>query len=128
MLKNCIFCKLISRKVDQAKYIFTENKIAVAVLDSSPKSYGHTLIIPKQHAERLRELKAKLDFFTFAFKVASLLEKRLKCDALVYKLNDGMWRVESGHIPHLHLHIIPRYKKKYKKSKKLPVDELGISR
>ena len=51
---GCIFCKIAKREVS-AK-IITETKNTIAFLDVFPLSRGHTLVIPKQHYERVQDM------------------------------------------------------------------------
>ena len=44
---NCIFCKIVKKEIP-AK-IVAETEKALAFLDISPASVGHTLVIPKKH-------------------------------------------------------------------------------
>ncbi len=63
---NCIFCSIINEEIPSTK-IF-ENKDAIAVLELNPLSEGHTLVIPKKHADEIsskveefaKEIKSKL--------------------------------------------------------------------
>jgi histidine triad (HIT) family protein len=63
---NCIFCSIINEEIPSTK-IF-ENEDAIAVLELNPLSEGHTLVIPKKHADEIsskieefaKEIKSKL--------------------------------------------------------------------
>lgn len=63
---NCIFCSIIKEEIPSTK-IF-ENEDAIAVLELNPLSEGHTLVIPKKHADEIsskveefaKEIKSKL--------------------------------------------------------------------
>jgi histidine triad (HIT) family protein len=48
---ECVFCSIFSSKIQSVK--IEENEDAIAVLDINPISKGHTLVIPKNHADEL---------------------------------------------------------------------------
>src|SRR3989338_1535482 len=45
--KQCIFCQIISGKVQSRKVY--DDDLVVAILDVNPANPGHTLIMPKEH-------------------------------------------------------------------------------
>ena len=51
---DCIFCK-IAKKIIPAK-IITETKNSIAFLDVFPLARGHTLVIPKNHYEKVQDM------------------------------------------------------------------------
>ncbi len=54
--QQCIFCSIISEKIQG--YKISENENAVAVLEINPISKGHSLIIPKEHVQEIsKEIK-----------------------------------------------------------------------
>ena len=53
-MNGCLFCK-IAKKEMGAEVIF-ENETALAFLDILPKAPGHTMVIPKRHAQNISEL------------------------------------------------------------------------
>ena len=53
-MADCIFCKIIAR--DYSAHTVFENDHVLAFLDIHPASRGHTMVIPKVHAERLDQL------------------------------------------------------------------------
>jgi len=48
---QCIFCSIVSNQTPS--YKIAENKDAIAILDINPLSKGHSLIIPKEHLEKI---------------------------------------------------------------------------
>ena len=53
-MDNCIFCKIISKKVPS--YVIDENEYAIAILPKDMECFGHTLIIPKKHFENIFDI------------------------------------------------------------------------
>lgn len=106
-MTDCIFCKIINKEIPSVK-IYEDDK-TFAFLDINPANQGHTLIIPKQHAELLIELDD--DYAERIMKTAKLIDKKLrkglKCEAITLALSDG--KQAGQEVPHVHLHLIPRY-------------------
>jgi histidine triad (HIT) family protein len=50
---SCIFCDIVAGKIPCRK--IGENELALAFLDVSPASDGHTVIIPKKHFQNLAD-------------------------------------------------------------------------
>ncbi|NJL60137.1 MAG: HIT domain-containing protein, partial [Desulfobacteraceae bacterium] len=53
-MTDCIFCKIVKGEIPCFKVY--ENERVLAFADINPISDGHTLIIPKQHAENIFEM------------------------------------------------------------------------
>ncbi len=101
---DCIFCKIAKREIP-AKIIM-ETKNTIAFLDAYPLSRGHTLVIPKQHYERVQDITDgdNIDLFDMLHKVISKVDKITGSTLLA--IHNGK---ESGQeIPHVHVHLIPR--------------------
>ena len=103
----CIFCKIVKGEIP-AKILYEDEK-TLAFLDISPRSKGHTLIIPKEHYETFEELpeEVAIDLIKTIKKVIKRL-KSLNPDGYNILNNNGP--VAGQEVPHVHFHIIPRYK------------------
>ena len=104
---NCIFCKLANGDIP-TNSIYEDEDFNV-ILDASPATKGHALILPKQHFANLYEI----DDETLA-KVAKLSKKivayeteALKCDGYNIVQNNGETAGQT--VFHYHMHLIPRY-------------------
>ena len=55
-MNNCIFCKIIKKEIP-VDFLYEDDKV-VAFLDIAPASPrgGHTLVVPKEHAELITNL------------------------------------------------------------------------
>jgi histidine triad (HIT) family protein len=106
-MDNCIFCR-IARKEASAELI-TETDNVISFMDIGPRAPGHSLVIPKRHAEKLTELDDELiaEVFRMTKEVVKVLEKALKPDAFTIGINDG--KAAGQEVPHLHVNIIPRF-------------------
>jgi len=103
---DCIFCKMVAGQIPVTKIY--EDKVVLAFLDIGPLSDGHTLVIPKQHFEKLHECPAEV-----LGPVASRLGKIAKAvagamDSEGYNVLCNNGRAAGQLVEHLHFHIIPR--------------------
>ncbi|MBQ7360614.1 MAG: HIT family protein [Lachnospiraceae bacterium] len=105
---DCIFCKIANGEIP-SRTIYEDEQFRV-ILDLSPATKGHALILPKEHADNLFELPEDVatDAMKVAKKVGALLRDKLNADGLNLVQNNG---AEAGQtVMHFHLHLIPRYK------------------
>jgi len=106
-MMDCFFCKIANKEIP-AQIIY-ESADATAVLDVNPRAPGHTIILPKVHAENI--LKLPDDKIEGVFKAVKettdLLNKKLKPDGFTIGINHG--RVSGQIVEHLHIHVIPRW-------------------
>ena len=51
---DCLFCKIVSGEVKSNKIY--EDELTYAFLDIFPVTKGHSLVIPKNHAQHIEEL------------------------------------------------------------------------
>jgi histidine triad (HIT) family protein len=106
--ENCIFCKLANGEIPTATLYEDEN--FRVILDASPASKGHALIIPKEHYANLYELDDELaaKALVLAKKMITKLTDILGCDGYNIVQNNG--EAAGQTVFHFHLHMIPRYK------------------
>ena len=101
---DCIFCK-IAKKTIPSK-IITETKNSIAFLDTFPLSRGHTLVIPKNHYERIQDMTVddNTDLFNTVQNVTLKVDKITGSTLLA--VHNG--KASGQEIPHVHVHLIPR--------------------
>lgn len=104
---NCIFCKLANGDIP-TNSIYEDDDFNV-ILDASPATKGHALILPKQHFANIYEIEddvlakaAKL-----AKKIMSHEKNTLGCDGYNLVQNNG--EAAGQTVFHFHMHLIPRY-------------------
>ena len=106
-MENCIFCKIANKEIPN--YTVREDEHSLAFLDINPHAKGHTVVIPKQHAETTLGMSEE-EFAKFAVSVKRTVEvvnKVLAPDGFNVGWNHG---VSGGQaVFHLHVHILPRY-------------------
>ena len=107
-MNKCIFCKINSGEI--AGQIIAENDLAKAFLDAQPLSKGHTIVVPKRHAETILDLEtAELHgLFDLVKIVTAQIEEKLQPDG--FNIGANMHKAAGQAVEHLHLHIIPRWR------------------
>jgi len=105
---NCLFCKIANKEIP-AEIIYEDAK-TVAILDINPRAPGHTMVIPRIHAETLLDLPENEvgPLFSAVKKVTGLLKTALKSEGFTIGINHG--KISGQVVDHLHIHIIPRFK------------------
>ena len=107
MEKDCIFCKIANGEIP-ASTVHEDDMFRV-ILDMSPATKGHALILPKKHMADIFEMDSETaeKAFVLAAKVAKGMKAALNCDGLNIVQNNG--EVAGQTVFHFHMHIIPRY-------------------
>lgn len=104
---NCIFCKLANGEIP-TRSIYEDNDFNV-ILDMSPATKGHALILPKDHYKNLYELPedTAAKAMVLAKKMAITMTEKLHCDGFNIVQNNN--EVAGQTVFHFHMHLIPRY-------------------
>lgn len=105
-VNDCIFCKMVAGEVPVTKIY--EDEIVLSFLDIGPISDGHTLVIPKQHCERLHDCPPEIlsQVGSCVGRIAGAVSAAMKSDGYNVLCNNG--RAAGQLVGHLHFHIIPR--------------------
>ncbi|OGK31229.1 hypothetical protein A3F29_04670 [Candidatus Roizmanbacteria bacterium RIFCSPHIGHO2_12_FULL_33_9] len=105
-MKDCIICKIINEEVRSYKVF--EDEDTLAFLDIYPSAPGHTIVSLKKHGLTIldysQEELGKL--WLTVQKVDSALIKAFDTKLITIGIN----QFEEGGVPHLHVHLIPRWK------------------
>ena len=104
--EDCIFCRMAVNQVPVIKLY--EDDVVLAFLDIGPLSDGHTLVIPKQHFEKLDQCPAELlgQICSRLGKIAKAVSSAMSSEGYNLLCNNG--RAAGQLVKHLHFHIIPR--------------------
>lgn len=104
---NCIFCKIISGGIP-SRTVY-ENDSYKAIMDVSPASRGHVIILPKNHSADIYEIPddEAAGAMIVAKKIAAAMREALGCDGVNILQNNG--EAAGQTVFHLHVHVIPRY-------------------
>jgi len=103
---DCIFCKIVAGEIPSVKVY--EDSVVLAFMDTGPISDGHTLVIPKEHVEKLDQCSPELmaQVGQAVVKVANAVSKAIPSDGYNVLCNNG---ISAGQlVDHMHFHIIPR--------------------
>ena len=116
MIDNtCIFCKIANGEIP-SRTLYEDDDFRV-ILDMSPATKGHALILPKSHAKNLYELPDETagNVMKLAKKMATTITEKLGCDGFNLVQNNN--EVAGQTVFHFHMHLIPRYKGDVEKPK-----------
>lgn len=105
--ENCIFCKIAAGEIPSAT-LYEDDDFRV-ILDVSPASKGHALILPKEHYRNLYDLDDELaaKALVLAKKMTLRLKDVLGCDG--YNIVQNNEEAAGQTVFHFHMHMIPRY-------------------
>lgn len=105
---NCIFCKIIKGEIPSYK-VYEDNQV-LAFLDISQTTYGHTLVVPKEHIRNIftaSETNAA-DIFSRVPKIAKAIKSSNSSIQGMNILNNNE-DVAYQSVFHMHIHLVPRY-------------------
>jgi histidine triad (HIT) family protein len=107
-MEDCIFCKIVAGETE-GTFVYRDDKVA-AFMDIQPMNPGHVLVIPVVHATHLAELPEETgaQMFRVAQRIAAAIyPSGLRCEGINFVLADG--HAATQEVPHVHLHVIPRF-------------------
>ena len=99
----CPFCDGDDERIVQ-------NDLAFAIYDTNPASPGHALVMPKRHLAEYFDAsrEEKIAILELIDKMKQAIDQKHKPDA--YNIGVNIGEVAGQSVPHIHIHIIPRYK------------------
>ncbi|KAK8466615.1 hypothetical protein PHAVU_008G134700 [Phaseolus vulgaris] len=112
LINDCVFCNIIRGQSPALKLY--EDDMCLCILDTSPLSHGHSLIIPKSHFPSLdatppsvvAAMFSKVPFISNAIMKATGCSMYFNTCSFNLLVNNG---AAAGQvIYHTHIHIIPR--------------------
>ncbi len=103
----CIFCQIAAGKAD-SRTVYADDT-TLAFLDANPLAPGHTLVIPREHHERLNDLPPSLaaDVLATLHQLVDPIETAVDAPATTVAFNNG--HAAGQEVPHVHGHIVPRF-------------------
>ena len=89
MDNNCIFCKIANGEIPSSTLY--EDDMFRVILDLSPATKGHALIIPKGHMANIFEMDEATaeKIFVLTARIAKAMKEALNCDGLNIVQNNG---------------------------------------
>jgi histidine triad (HIT) family protein len=105
-MANCIFCKIVKGEIPCFKILEDDRVLSFA--DVNPINAGHTLIIPKRHAENIWEIDREdlTAIHQASLKIAKAMKTSLDPDGIAILQLNG--KAVNQVVMHYHLHLIPR--------------------
>lgn len=106
-MRDCIFCGIAAG--DEPAHVLYEDALTVAFLDINPVTRGHTLVIPRAHADDMWDVGEEdaLAVMRTARVVAGTLRRALEPAGC--NLFQATRAIAGQTVFHLHVHVIPRY-------------------
>jgi len=105
-MKDCLFCDIAAGRMGAA--VVYSDELTMAFLDLRQFHPGHTLVIPRQHFNDVREL----DQTTGAALMATIARITRAVGAAFPNEGLSLWHsigeAAFQEVPHLHIHVHPR--------------------
>ena len=111
-MDDCIFCRIVAGEIPASKV--SEDEDVLAFLSIEAINTGHTLVIPKNHAEEFHELED--DSY---YKLMGVVQKVAKSLKKTYKPVRVGLMVQGFEVAHAHIHVVPLHEVTDITSKKL---------
>ena len=103
--KNCIFCKIIEKKID-SDIIFEDDDLIV-IKDIRPKARVHLLVMPKKHIKNYNEVQVEdTELLGKLMFTAKKMAKKMGIDESGYKIVINTNKEGGQIIYHLHIHVL----------------------
>ena len=104
---DCIFCKIIAGEIP-SNTIYEDDTFKV-ILDASPASKGHALILPKEHYADIYDIDEEVagKAMKLAKKLAGHMTEVLGCDG--FNILQNNHEVAGQTVFHFHMHLVPRF-------------------
>jgi histidine triad (HIT) family protein len=106
-VSGCVFCRIASGEASADRLV--EDERTLAFLDIHPAGEGHTLVVPKVHAQDIWDVGPE-DWdalWRTTRRVAAAIRTAFAPDGLYVRQANG--RLGGQEVMHLHVHLIPRY-------------------
>lgn len=104
-MNNCLFCKIIDKKIP-ADIVYEDDKF-LAFKDINPKAPIHILIVPKKHIASITALTNKdIDLIGELILTAKEVAERQGISEKGYKLVFNVGEGGGQIIQHIHLHLL----------------------
>lgn len=105
--RDCVFCGIIQGRVPS--HAVYEDDLTQAFLDINPAADGHTLVVPREHADDLFDISADsaAAVMRTAKLVAAQIDDRLAPQGLtlIQTNRSAGWQ----DVFHFHVHLVPRW-------------------
>jgi len=96
---DCIFCKIV--KAELPSYKVYEDDLFLGFLDINPRTFGHTVLIPKKHYQWVYDVPEFDKYWRAVLTITRALQQVISPTFVTY-VTHGL------EVPHAHIHIMPR--------------------
>lgn len=106
-MDSCLFCKIVRKEIP-AEIVYEDDRV-LAFLDIHPVNPGHTLVVPKAHAETVLACTQEdaCAVMNAVHKITPAILAGVSAPACNLAVNVGS--VAGQVVMHYHLHIMPRF-------------------
>ncbi len=103
---ECIFCDIVAKR--RPAHMVYEDERHVAFLDKYPIDEGHTLVVPREHHERITDMRPDDVAALFATVPGVARTMMAATDGVAFNIAQNNGREAMQIVPHVHVHVIPR--------------------
>ncbi len=100
-----IFCKIVKKEIPA--HVIYETDDTLAFLDVTPSAPGHTMVILKKHGNNIQEYTE--EELGKAMASVQVVSKKIEAVLNPDSITIGINHKEKKGVPHLHIHLIPRW-------------------
>lgn len=100
-----LFCQIIRGNITNNTVY--EDDFTLAFLDVNPSAPGHTLVIHKKHGNNILEYTS--EELGKLMGSVQLVAKKIEAALVPDSITIGINHKEKKGVPHLHIHLIPRW-------------------
>ncbi|MGD9781514.1 MAG: HIT family protein [Kiritimatiellia bacterium] len=107
-MTDCIFCKIVAGQIPSIKV--HEDDDVLAFMDIGPLVKGHVLVVPKAHHDPLADTPDDVLAKVIAVVRRIVRAQRDGLGADGANVHQANGAVAGQVVPHLHFHVVPRFK------------------
>lgn len=100
-----IFCKIVKKEIPA--HVVYETIETLAFLDVTPSAPGHAMVILKKHGNNILEYHH--DELGKAMETVQIVARKIETALHPDSITIGINHKEKRGVPHLHIHLIPRW-------------------
>ena len=101
---GCPFCTA------RPEAILYGDKLIRILIDSYPANRGHLLVVPRRHVESWEELNGEEKWALIKGMELAMEKLRAVLEPDGFNVGMNLGRAAGQTVPHIHLHVIPRWK------------------
>ena len=108
--EGCPFCRLPAAGDDEEALIVARRERSYVLLNNAPYNPGHAMVIPDRHVTDVRSLSDEelLDRDRLVQATVETIDRAMDPDG--YNTGTNLGGAGGGSIPHLHTHVVPRWR------------------